>query len=62
MNKIHYLTPEALKRNVDSFAEAGYIFRETETGYEFVPMEWKINEQIAKNRAIERNLNYRMSL
>lgn len=60
-DKVHYLTPEAFKRNVTYFADNGYTFRETESGYEFVPMEWKIKERKAINKAIGLNLKYRMT-
>jgi hypothetical protein len=57
----HYLTDKAFQRNVDYFEENGYIFRKTDIGYEFIPMEWKKAERVAINRAIAKNLQYRMN-
>ena len=60
MNKIHFLNEKAFELNRAYFEEKGYTFQETETGYEFVPMEWKVSEQIALREALSRDLVRRM--
>lgn len=61
MSKAHFLSDEAFERNRKYFDDNGYIFRETKIGYEFVPKEWKVEEQIAKREALGLDLKRRMN-